>query len=261
MKKPLLKLLVPFSLAISLLTATASCAVLTPSKPFTVQGELPANTGITFLSNYYPEDDTSSACHYRDIASGSSELRDGSIGSDIPIKATPQHYQVAIPTQTYMGRCKVLLTGVSVVVANEDNNDRQTDQTGFIGVVDKTPLLATKEHPAHFNMSCDWSFSISPIKSRPNDDIRKFMSCTVEKNQYVSRNVSLSDLSNQSMMLNISFNKPAQPSCKDCWIKIKTGWKPCKGPYNLEGECGAQPEFIKFKYQGKTCSVYPTCTE
>lgn len=261
MKNSLIKPLLTLSFGLGLFTATVSCAVLASSKPFTVQGELPANTGITFLATYYPEDDQSSACSYRDLASGGSEIRGGTVGTEVPLKAEAQNYQVSIPTQNYDRRCKVILTGVSVEVANADNNDHQTDKAGFIGIVDKTPLPVTQEHPAQFNMSCEWSFSVSPIKSRPNDDIRKFMRCTFDKNQYVSRNMALSDLTNQSMVLNVTFNKEEKPAVETSWKKVEGGWKPCKGGFDYTGFCKTPPEFIKFKYQGKNCSVYPTCTE
>lgn len=263
MKKPLIKPLLTLSLGLSLLTTTVSCAVLASSKPFTVQGELPANTGITFLATYYPEDDQSFACSYRDLSSGGSEIRGGTVGTEVPIKAQAQHYQVSIPTQNYVKQCKVILTGVSVEVANTDNNDHQTDKAGFIGIVDKTPLPATQAHPAHFNMSCDWSFKIFPLNSRPDDDILKMMSCTFDKNQYVSRNISLNDLENSNFQLNITFSKEEEPVCKSCWIKTGKGWKGCvneKNPFT-DGSCDVPPKFRTFKYQGKTCSVYPTCTE
>lgn len=260
MKNPLIKPLLTLSLGLGLCTATVSCAVLASSKPFTVQGELPANTGITFLATYYPEDDQSSACSYRDLASGGSEIRGGTVGTEVPVKAEAQHYQVSIPTQNYDRRCKVILTGVSVEVANADNNDHQTDKAGFIGIVDKTPLPATETHPAHFSMQCDWSFRVLP---KNNNDIVRVMSCHFDKNPYVSRNMTLSDLTNQSMVLNVAFNKDEKPGCESCWIKTDKGWKGCvndKNPFT-DGRCGNPPKFRTFKLNGKTCSVYPTCTE
>lgn len=70
-------------------------------------------------------------------------------------------------------------------------------------------------------------------------------------------------LPGKTVRLVIGLSAEEEPYYDDAWIKTPEGWRPCTGRWGTKNEefCTAPPQFTDFKLNGRTCTVYPNCTE
>jgi len=71
-------------------------------------------------------------------------------------------------------------------------------------------------------------------------------------------------LPGKTVRLVIGMSEEEEPAFRNYWLKTQTGWKPCDSGWNRDMEelCVKPPRFKDFKLpDGRTCTVYPTCTE
>ena len=102
---------------------------------------------------------------------------------------------------------------------------------------------------------CNWLFQQSQAKSRFGE-ISKLLTCAAS-----GTHLQYDQLAGKTVKLVIEVNPEEEPSHDDTWIKFPTGWKPCAHESNGWRWCRNPPVFQTFQMNGRTCTVYPGCTE
>ncbi|MCL6690720.1 hypothetical protein M8R19_18595 [Pseudomonas sp. R3.Fl] len=71
-------------------------------------------------------------------------------------------------------------------------------------------------------------------------------------------------LPGRTVRLAIGMSEEEEPYYRGWWLRTPEGWRPCTGRWGTKNEerCTEPPQFTDFKLpDGRTCTVYPTCTE
>ncbi|EJL06556.1 hypothetical protein [Pseudomonas chlororaphis] len=117
------------------------------------------------------------------------------------------------------------------------------------------------------NGQCQWLFRTSG-KTRI---LRKLLDCKkVDAQGMVTKGrpvgaYTLDQLPGKTVKMNIRLADEERPGWGDTWVKVPNGWKRClgKGLEDQDAYCfGNYKDFSTFKMpDGRTCTIYPGCTE
>ncbi len=117
------------------------------------------------------------------------------------------------------------------------------------------------------NGQCQWMFrTVGPKRY-----IRKLLDCKkVDDQGLVTKGrpvgaYTLDQLPGKTVKLKIKLAAEERPGWGDTWVKVPNGWKRCmgEGPEDQRGYCrGNYEDFSSFKMpDGRSCTIYPGCTE
>ena len=223
------------------------------SQSFTIEGDIPANVSVEFLTQYEPLD--GEGC-YRNGDRVGGEVTTGNIEA----KPTAQHYKVSVPLTTRIHGCKSHALGVRAVILDTRLATKQDDGlstfAGFLGIDPYNKELLATPFNSTINMECTRYF-------RLNGNIQYLQECRMT-DRSIQNVFSAKDLANNIVNFNVTQTKEDQPSCEKCWVKVPNGWKACISSKNLsiDASCRNPPVLRKsFEWDGKTCTIYPSCTE
>jgi hypothetical protein len=171
----------------------------------------------------------------------------------------PHGYRFEIPVNYRDGLCDLQLVRVGLFIHakyGEADWQKSYDNGGLV-VVDELPPNTTP-YQADGTLSktarCSWLFQISKLEL----GIAKMLDCK-DAGSYLLR----SALSQSNIKLSFELSGDDRPYMRNYWTKTATGWKPCTGRWGTKFEelCTAPPQFRTFTMDGRTCTVYPNCTE
>ncbi|WP_409278143.1 hypothetical protein [Pseudomonas defluvii] len=119
---------------------------------------------------------------------------------------------------------------------------------------------------ADFYGQCQWYFRTMG-KHRV---LRKILDCTsADEERRLGRGkpfaaYAIEQLPGKTVRLNIKLAEEESPYYKGWWLKSPDGWRPCTGRWGTVNEepCIDPPKFTDFMmFDGRRCTVYPSCTE
>jgi len=255
MKKLLKSVLV--TLSGCLLSACSSVGI--GAQSFTIKGAIPPNVSVEFLTEYQTL--VGEGCTHYVWTDNSREDVGGEVTTGkIEAKPTAQQFQVSVPLTKRLHGCKTYATGVRALIIDTRLANKQLDGfpdfVGFLGIDPYNLEPLTSAFESTINLECTRYFKL-------NGDIQYLYGC--ERLPTSTRGVfGAKDLANNTVVLNITQNQEDQPSCEKCWVKVPKGWKACSSGTNplIDASCDTPPTFRdSFKWDGKTCTIYPGCTE
>ncbi|MFI8689508.1 hypothetical protein ACIGHJ_04840 [Stutzerimonas kunmingensis] len=212
---------------------------------FTLQGELPADFALKAQAHYGGSESCSGRGHVETFKED--------------YEKTPHGYRFEIPVSYREGLCDLQLVRVGLFIHakyGEADWQKSYDNGGLV-VVDELPPNTTP-YQADGTLSktaqCSWLFQISKLEL----GIAKMLDCK-DAGSYLLR----SALSQSNIKLSFELGGDDRPYMRNYWTKTATGWKPCTGRWGKKFEelCTAPPQFRTFTMDGRTCTVYPSCTK
>lgn len=226
---------------------------------FTLAADMPAEFGLKAIARYGPVD-SSASCMTDNFGSDRKVRRSHVQSYEQLYIDKPQSFAFKIPLTYSIGLCKMELGVVDLkilgrhgpkdwqnIYANGSLRLVETLPEGVRGFeADGTRLIVGR---------CYWLFQQSHFISR-YDEIEKLLMC-----KGAGAYLQYDQLAGKTVRLAIEVNPEERPSHTNTWIKFHNGWKPCLPREGGWIRCQQPPVFKTFKMDGKTCTVYPGCTE
>ncbi|MPR04659.1 hypothetical protein F0169_22850 [Pseudomonas sp. MAFF 212408] len=180
--------------------------------------------------------------------------------SEVPIYRTVKGcrlaiYRIDLEINTTYGKTRGDFSGdITAVIVREQLEDQY-----------KRAFDATGE--SVINGQCQWMFrTVGPKRY-----IRKLLDCKkVDDQGLVAKGrpvgaYTLDQLPSKTVKLKIKLAEEERPGWGDTWVKVPNGWRRCRGegPEDQRGYCrGNYEDFSIFKMpDGRSCTIYPGCTE
>lgn len=254
-----------FSALLTGLLVISGCSAL-PSERFTLQADLPANFKFSGDAYYAPA--AGQDCTVP--GTGSPRAPDRKyFETDYRPEAHRAEFQV--PLTARVGGCALVLNSMRIDLRGKWREDRPNQVNSHS---DFASLSFRDELPAGYSGmpasgekvlpgQCTWLFrTVGPQRY-----IAKILQCRGldEQGQVLKRlpggALQRDQLVGKTVRLVIGLAQEERPYFGRSWLKTSSGWKPC-----LETKesfrCQAPPTFTDFKMpDGRTCTVYPNCTE
>ena len=219
---------------------------------FTFTGQLPAEFGIDAIAFYGAKDRDGINCQSPTL-DGKTVTRGYSKTYTAVIQNQPQAFSFDIPLSYYKGLCGMKLGRVKLDIKARYGEQKwqRTYASGNFWIEPEGTSVFTPAGTLDVAATCSFTFQDSKLFG----EISKFLSCK-------SSGASLpkAQLANKTVNLKIEVNPEEKPSMRNRWINTESGWKPCQET-EKSNRCQSPPIFKTFKMNGKTCSVYPNCTE
>lgn len=255
---------VPALLAMAAGLALAGCSA---PPTFTLQADLPAHFKFTGDAYYVPA--PGETCSVPDYIDGRRPDRTF-FKSDYNEAAHRVEFQVPL-TDTVKG-CPLVLRSMLVQVRgkwraariNEDFNDSDSASLSFRDALPADYAGMPASGVRQFDGQCHWMFRTVG----PQRHIIKLLKCqSLEDGQLQAWKpggvLQRDQLPGKTVRLVIGLSAEEEPYYDDFWLKTPEGWRPCTGRWGTKNEelCTTPPQFTDFKLNGRTCTVYPNCTE
>lgn len=242
------------------------------NQTFTLSGEVPAYFSLDIIS-YYQADRKDECLRYSNKAGKRMSYFTGMKQS--VAMSDKGHYEVKVPTSYYEAGCHLPIQSVKIVAYEHYDTDlKQTTMEQWaasLSFVNSAQLADEAPHfepnkPMVYNSRCS-----NMLRIMGGELLVKILGCyNVDKNwQWIKDNktpkvynvLRRNELASQSITINLRHNPYDDvPYFDNSWLKTKYGLKPC-----IETEqtrrCQKPPTFANFKMNGKTCTIYPQCTE
>ncbi|MDL5601247.1 hypothetical protein QS468_51645 [Bacillus subtilis] len=239
-------------LGVCLLLLASGCArPSAPDNTFRFEGALPKDFGLWAQAVYVlPE-----GCEAR----RRELIRD----FEAPFGDQASTYRFDIPVQYSLGGCQTRLVEIEVHIRGRHGplKWQKTYDDGSLRVVEPLPAGAPDFDAAgllHKQAHCGWWFQLSAASSR-RGEIEKLLNC-----QVAEALIPASGLVGKTVRLDVAVDREEEPYMEGYWHPVGPGsWKPCTGRWGTPREelCLKPPQFMPFKMNGRTCTVYPSCTE
>ena len=259
----------PFAraLAIIVLALTAGGCVFAPAESFTLQAEVPADFRVKADAFYVPA--TGETCEAPPRESGKVAPNRKFFTSEYQSVARTAEFQ--IPLTTRAGGCPLVLSSLKLNL-DAKWGSRWSDIGGDFASLSFRDVLGA-DYPAFpsagaqaFQGQCQWLFrTVGPERA-----IIKILHCRAvdADGQMVKRMaggvLQRDQLSGRTVRMMFRMAEQDQPYYRGWWFETPNGWKPCTGRWGTDNEerCTEPPQFTDFKFSdGRTCTVYPKCTE
>ncbi|QMV62484.1 hypothetical protein VUJ49_21105 [Pseudomonas berkeleyensis] len=244
------------------LLALGGCLAL-PGERFTLQADLPANFKFSGDAYYAPAQGQNCASP----GAGSSLASDRKY-FDTDYQPEAHRVEFQVPLTARAGGCALVLSSMRIDLEGKWG-ERRLDiggdyaslsfRDGLPADSSSMPTSGEKVFPGQ----CTWLFRtagsqryiVKVLQCRGLDDqgqvLKRLPGGALQREQ----------LAGQTVRLVIGLAQEERPYFGRSWLKTSSGWKPC-----LETKesfrCQAPPTFTDFKMpDGRTCTVYPNCTE
>lgn len=229
---------------------------------FTFKGQLPENFGITAIVYYAALNPDSPECQVMAGGQGPGkfEVRRYIKNLKAPISDDAQSFSFDIALTHSVERCNMELSQIKLEIdARYGPQAWQTNYgKGGFRITQALPDGAPDfdvDGALTIKSNCEWMFQESKARSRVGQ-ISKLINCSG-----AGAYLPLDRLADKVITLAIMVNPDEKPYYRDTWIKSDNGWKPCLPKPGGWITCQSPPIFKKFKMDGKTCTIYPDCTE
>jgi hypothetical protein len=255
-------------LVIGALALAAGGCVFAPVESFTLQAEVPADFRVKVDAYYAPA--TGETCVAPPRQRGKVAPNRKFFTSEFQSIARTAEFQ--IPLATRAGGCPLVLSSLRLNLRGKWGPDRHDGSNDFASLSFYDELADDRPgFPAsgiqEFQGQCQWLFRTLG----PNRNIRKILHCrSVDaEGQMVKRMaggvLQRDQLPGRTVRMVFRMATEERPFGQDTWIRFPQGWKRCLGE-SLEDQdafCrGNTVDFKPFKMpDGRTCTVYPNCTE
>lgn len=259
---PLLLASLPLS-GCSWMLAGAQDVMLGPTlrsglESFSIAADLPADFALEIRTGY--DGDASSACQYRSLDNGQMLTRGSGEDYLIDFQDAPHTGAVRIPLHYRKGLCRMRLTSVDFLVYGRYGRQdwQRTYAHGGLVLVRKLPKGAPgfqADGTLSKQAQCAWMFQVSRLYLQ----LSKLLTCK-NAGAYVLRD----ELPGKTLKFQFTVSPEEEPYHDQTWIKFPEGWKPCAEEKTDKGTwrwCRNPPTFRTFQMNGRTCTVYPNCTE
>jgi hypothetical protein len=256
------------ALAIFGLALAAGGCVFAPAQSFTLQAEVPADFRVKADAYYEPA--TGEICEAPPRQRGEVAPNRKFFTSEFQSIARTAEFQ--IPLTTRAGGCPLVLSSLRLNLRGKWGLARLDGSNDFASLSFYDELADGRPgFPAtgvqEFQGQCQWLFRTIG----PNRNIRKILHCRAvdAEGEMVKRMaggvLQRDQLPGRTVRMVFSLAKEEEPYMGDNWIRFPQGWKRCLGK-SLEDQyafCrGNTTDFKPFKMpDGRTCTVYPNCTE
>jgi hypothetical protein len=256
------------ALAIIALALAAGGCVFAPAQSVTLQAEVPADFRVKVDAYYAPA--TGETCVAPPRQRGKVAPNRKFFTSEFQSIARTAEFQ--IPLATRAGGCPLVLSSLRLNLRGKWGPDRHDGSNDFASLSFYDELADDRPgFPAsgiqEFQGQCQWLFRTLG----PNRNIRKILHCrSVDaEGQMVKRMaggvLQRDQLPGRTVRMVFRMATEERPFGQDTWIRFPQGWKRCLGE-SLEDQdafCrGNTVDFKPFKMpDGRTCTVYPNCTE
>jgi hypothetical protein len=256
------------ALAIIALALAAGGCVFAPVESFTLQAEVPADFRVKADAYYEPA--TGETCEAPPRQRGKVAPNRKFFTSEYQNVARTAEFQ--IPLTKRAGGCPLVLSSLRLNLRARWGPDRSDTDGDFASLSFYDELAdARPGFPAtgvqEFQGQCQWLFrTIGPERA-----IIKILHCRAvdAEGQMVKRMaggmLQRDQLPGGTVRMVFGMAAEERPFGQDTWIRFPQGWKRCLGE-SLEDQyafCGSNTtDFKPFKMpDGRTCTVYPNCTE
>ncbi|MPR04662.1 hypothetical protein F0169_22870 [Pseudomonas sp. MAFF 212408] len=233
------------------------------SESFTFTADLPPNFAYSAVVKYAPAKGETCTVTLDDnpyLAFNRKWRTEYKPESEVPIYRTVKGcrlaiYRIDLEINATYGKTRGDFSGdtTAVIIREqlEDQYKRAFDATGE-GVI---------------NGQCQWLFrTVGPERY-----ISKGLVCKkIDDHGLVTKGrpvgaYTLDQLPGKTVKLKIKLAEEERPGWGDTWVKVPNGWKRCmgEGPEDQRGYCrGNYEDFSSFKMpDGRSCTIYPGCTE
>jgi hypothetical protein len=255
------------ALAIIALALAAGGCVFAPAESFTLQAEVPADFRVKVDAYYEPA--SGETCQAPPRQRGKVAPNRKFFTSEFQSIARTAEFQ--IPLTTRAGGCPLVLSSLRLNLRGKWGPDRHDGSNDFASLSFYDELADDRPgFPAfgvqEFQGQCQWLFrTVGPERA-----IIKILHCRAvdADGQMVKRMaggvLQRDQLPDRTVRMVFRMANQEAPYFDLYWFKTPSGWKPCGGRWgrDIEELCLEPPQFKDFKMpDGRTCTVYPNCTE
>ena len=268
------KLILLGAVLITCVISGAGIAYAQRTTNFELKGELPAQIQLNLKVKYEPREG-SNEC----VISKKIKRYDMYLHPEIARQEKDSIYQLKIPTFLRVKGCYLPIRSINIaaigkygeyVSYGEKYNKEDTEQfAASIGFYNARDEKLLNKQPTKYRSLCQWYFRIMP------EGLVKILTCKAPDEEWklpedefkqgkLRLDLARNNLAGQIFTVDFRLNPNETPYFKGSWEKTSTGWRPClgKGDNKLIGFCDLAPgKYKKFEMDGKTCTVYPNCTE
>jgi hypothetical protein len=254
-------------LVIGALALAAGGCVFAPVESFTLQAEVPADFRVKVDAYYEPA--SGETCEAPPRQRGKVAPNRKFFTSEYQNVARTAEFQ--IPLTTRAGGCPLVLSSLRLNL-DAKWGTRWSDIGGDFASLSFRDVLGA-DFPAYpvsgvqaFQGQCQWLFRTVG----PKRNIRKILHCRAvdAEGMMVKRMaggvLQRDQLPDRTVRMVFRMANQEVPYFDLYWFKTPSGWKPCGGRWgrDIEELCLEPPQFKDFKMpDGRTCTVYPNCTE
>ncbi|MEJ5061382.1 MULTISPECIES: hypothetical protein [unclassified Pseudomonas] len=249
------------------LSLAAGGCVFAPVQSFTLQADVPADFRVKADAYYVPA--TGETCEAPPRKRGEVAPNRKFFKSEYQSVARTAEFQ--IPLTTRAGGCPLVLRSVRLNL-DAKWGTRWSDIGGDFASLSFRDVLGA-DFPAlpgsgaqEFEGQCQWLFRTVG----PKRNIRKLLHCrAVDADGQMMKRMAggvlqRDQLPGRTVRMVFKMAEQEAPYFDLYWFKTAGGWKPCGGVWgrDIEELCLDPPQFKDFKMpDGRTCTVYPNCTE
>ena len=259
----------PFAraLAIIALALAAGGCVFSPAERFTLQAEVPADFRVKADAYYEPA--SGETCEAPPRQRGKVAPNRKFFTSEF--QSIPRTAEFQIPLTTRAGGCPLVLSSLRLNLrgkwgpARLDGSNDFASLSFYDELADDRPGFPASGTQA-FQGQCQWLFrTVGPERA-----IIKILHCRAvdADGQMVKRMaggvLQRDQLPGRTVRMVFGMAEQEQPYYRGWWLETPNGWKPCTGRWGTNNEewCMEPAQFTDFKLpDGRTCTVYPNCTE
>lgn len=244
-------------------TVLGGCDALTAFKErndsFTFKGQLPADFGIDAIAFYAALKPDTDDCQSITLQPDVMVERKYAKRYSADFQSAPHAFSFDIPLNHVKYSCAMKLLRVQLEINGRYGDQKWQRSYGhgaFYLRRTVTHETAVFDSEGKFSLKgeCFWTFHQSLARAYP-DEIVKLLGCGGARSYF-----ALNELNGKTVALTIDVNPEQKPSMKNRWLLTDAGWKPCLGTEKSK-RCQTPPLFKTFKMNGKTCTVFPACTE
>lgn len=237
---------------------------------FTLTGEVPAQIKLVLKVRYEPKQGTDECVIHKKIKSYDMYLNPETVWQE-----QDSTYQLTLPTFLRVKGCFLPIRSVNIEALgkygeymlygkkyDKEDGDRFAASIGFYDARDEKLL---DKQPLYYRSLCQWTFRIMP------EGLVKILNCKAPNEQWqlsedrfkqgkLSFYLARNNLAGQTVTVDFRLNPKEKPYFEGSWLKTDQGWRLCQETETTR-RCQTPPTFSTFEMDGKTCTVYPNCTE
>ena len=242
------------------------------SQTFTLSGELPTYFSLDIISDY--QADRADEC-LRYSAKAGHHVSYTTWKKQTIAMSDEGHYNVNIPTSLYDQGCHLPTQSIKMTAYEHYDTDlKQTAMEQWAAslsfanstqLADEAPHFETNK-PMIYNSRCS-----NMLRIMGGDLLIKILGCYNAGTdwQWIKNNkppkvydvLRRDELANQQVIINLRHNLYDDgPYFDNSWLKTEHGLKPCLET-KITRRCQKLPIFRNFIMNGKTCTIYPQCTD
>jgi len=226
------------------------------SETFNLTGELPPDFGVEATIWYTPIK-PSSSCETDNIYSSEKRTRFHAKAYEQDFEGQAHAFSFNVPLTYSVGFCNMEISKVDLKIRGRfgDQEWQNAYDDGGLRFVKTLPGYSPEfdeKGLLEIIGKCEWLFQ----DSRLSLQLDKSLKC-----KGAGAYLQTEKLANKTVKFKIEVNPEERPYYDETWIKFPRGWKPCAEETKGWIWCKSPPTFKTFKMNGKTCTVYPNCTE